>query len=56
MMQELIGKDVEVQTVDIIYRGKLIEVGESEIYLQSDYGWITISIDKIADVKLVESE
>jgi hypothetical protein len=56
MMHELIGKEVEVQTIEIIYRGKLIEIGESDIYLQSDYGWITIPIEKIADVKLVESE
>lgn len=55
-MQELIGKEVEVQTMEIIYRGKLIEVGESEIYLQSDYGWITVPIEKIANVKPVESE
>jgi hypothetical protein len=55
-MHELVGKEVEVNTTEMIYKGKLVEIGETEIYLQSDYGWITISIDKIADVKLVEGE
>jgi ribosome maturation factor RimP len=56
MMHELVGKMVEVNTTEMIYRGKLVEVGETEVYLQSDYGWITIPIDKIADVTLVEGE
>ncbi len=53
MMQELIGKEVEVNTVEIMYRGVLIEVGENEIQLQSQNGWITIPIEKVVDVKAV---
>ncbi len=52
-MQELIGKEVEVNTVEIMYRGVLIEVGENEIQLQSQNGWITIPIEKVVDVKAV---
>jgi hypothetical protein len=54
MMHELIGKEVEVDTMETIYRGTLIEIGEQEIHLQMKYGWISIPIDKIADVKAVE--
>ncbi len=53
-MQELVGREVEVSTMETIYRGTLIEIGETEIYLQSQYGWITIPIEKVADVKAVE--
>jgi hypothetical protein len=53
-MDELIGKEVEVQTTETIYRGTLVEIGEHEIFLQSQYGWITVPHDKIANVKAVE--
>jgi hypothetical protein len=52
-MYELIGKEVEVNTVEITYRGVLIEVGENEIQLQSQYGWISIPLEKVTDVKAV---
>ncbi len=50
-MIELLGKEVEVITADIVYKGVLIEVGENEIYLQSRDGWITVPVDKVADVR-----
>jgi len=53
-MQELIGKEVEVITAEITYRGVLIEIGESEIQLQSQYGWIVVPVDKVADIRAVE--
>lgn len=51
MMHELIGKKVEVITGDITYRGILIEIGETEIYLQAAEGWITVPVDRVVDVK-----
>lgn len=54
IIRDLIGKEVEVNTIETVYRGVLIEIGDTEIHLQSPYGWITISLDKIADVKAVE--
>ncbi len=51
---DLIGKDVEVNTIETVYRGVLVEVGEKEIHLQSQHGWITIPIDRFAEVKAVE--
>lgn len=53
-MQELIGKEVEVNTSDIVYKGVLIEVGEDGIYLQSQSGWTFIPLDKVADVRAAE--
>ena len=47
-MIELIGKIVEVGTVETIYTGKLVEVNEEEIYLEAEYGWITVPVEKIA--------
>jgi len=53
-MQELVGREVEVSTMETIYTGTLVEIGETEIYLQSQLGWISIPIEKIADVKAVD--
>lgn len=52
-MQELIGKEVEVNTMEITYRGRLVEIGEEEIHLESDQGWITIQVDRVVDIKEV---
>ncbi len=54
MIQELIGKEVEVNTVEIMYRGILIEVGESEIQLQSESGCIIVPVEKVIDIKAAD--
>lgn len=53
-MRELAGKEVEVITADIIYRGVLVEIGETEIYLQSESGWIMIPVEKVSEVRAIE--
>ncbi len=50
-MQELIGREVEVISYDIVYKGILIEVGEDGIYIQAQSGWTFIPLDKVADVR-----
>jgi len=50
-MIDLIGKIVEVVTQETIYTGRLIEIGEDEVHLESQSGWIVIPIDKIAIVR-----
>ena len=50
-MWELVGKIVIVETPDIIYTGRLVEIGEQDVYLQSDSGWIVIPVDKITDIQ-----
>lgn len=53
-MHELIGKQVEVITADIMYRGILVEIGESEIYLQAEEGWVIVPVDRVVDVRAAE--
>lgn len=51
-MIELIGKVVIVEAVEgITYTGKLIEIGEEEVHLESEMGWIVIPNDRIATIK-----
>lgn len=50
-MIDLIGKVVEVGTPEMIYIGKLVEVNEEEVYLESDSGWVVVPIDKIAYIR-----
>ncbi|MEK6529133.1 MAG: hypothetical protein AABZ36_09670 [Nitrospirota bacterium] len=53
-MHDLIGKKVEVITFEIIYRGVLIEIADEELHLQSEYGWISVPLEKVAEVREVE--
>ncbi|MEC4675515.1 MAG: hypothetical protein VST72_01145 [Nitrospirota bacterium] len=55
-MLDLIGKIVEVNTVDTVYTGKLVEINENEAYLESASGWITIPVDRIAVIREIEEE
>lgn len=50
-MHDLIGKEVEVQTVDISYRGVLVEVSETDVNLQAETGWIVIPLDRVVNIK-----
>jgi hypothetical protein len=48
---DLEGKIVEVVTADIIYSGKLIEMTEEEVYLESESGWVVVPIDRVALIR-----
>ena len=50
-MHNLIGKKVVVETYETTYTGTLIEVGDEEVHLQSDFGWVVVPIDRITDIK-----
>lgn len=53
-MTELIGRMVEVGTGEMIYTGKLIEINDNEVYLESEgAGWIVIPTEKIAYIREV---
>ncbi len=52
-MHELIGKEVEVTTADISYKGTLVEIGEVDIHLQAETGWIVVPVEKVVDIKAV---
>ncbi len=53
-MQDLVGKDVEVLALETTYKGRLIEIGETEVCLESESGWISIPVEKI--ISIVEKE
>lgn len=50
-MIELVGKTVEVETDQMLYTGKLIEVREDEVHLQGETGWIIIPMERIAFIR-----
>ncbi len=50
-MMELIGKAVEVGTVETIYIGKLVEVSEEEVTLESESGWIIVPVERVAYIR-----
>lgn len=50
-MQDLIGKEVVVSANDIDYHGILVEIGEAEVQLQGESGWIVIPIGSVMDIR-----
>ncbi len=48
---KLIGKEVIVEADGILFSGELIEVTDLEVYLKSETGWTTISMDKINSIR-----
>lgn len=52
IMHDLTGKDVQVITADMTYRGILVEIGEQDIHLQTENGWIVVPLEKVMDIRL----
>lgn len=50
-MLDLIDKIVEVGTGETLYAGRLVEVNESELYLESETGWIVVPVKNVAFVR-----
>lgn len=50
-MIDLIGKIVVVEAEETNYTGKLIEVGEEEVHLESEMGWVVIPVSRIASIR-----
>jgi hypothetical protein len=50
-MIKLVGKIVEVEADEMTYTGRLIEIGEDEVHLESESGWIVIPVEKIAFIR-----
>lgn len=55
-MIDLIGTIVEVGTGEALYVGKLVEVNEFELHLESESGWVVVPIERIAFVRAKEQE
>ena len=54
-MLDLIGKMVIVETHETTYTGRLVEIGEEEVHLESEIGWIVIPNDRIASIREKET-
>lgn len=50
-MIELIDKMVEVGTPDITYSGRLAEVNEEEVYLETESGWVVVPLERITYIR-----
>jgi hypothetical protein len=55
-VRDLIGKIVEVGTVETLYYGKLIEINENEVHLETESGWIVVPLDRVAFVREKEKD
>jgi len=55
-MLDLIGKIVEVTANDITYTGKLVEIGEEEVFIESNSGWIVIPVERVVVIKEKERD
>jgi len=51
VVENLTGKIVVVQTQETDYVGKLIELGEEEVHLETEMGWIVIPIERITSIR-----
>jgi hypothetical protein len=54
-MIDLVGKIVDVVTPDMVYTGKLIEIGEEDVHLESESGWIVVPVYKIINIREKDS-
>jgi len=52
---QLVGREVVVIADGITYRGRLVEMGEEDLHLESSSGWITLPVERISRVEPTES-
>ncbi|HEY3347260.1 MAG TPA: hypothetical protein VGK71_06525 [Nitrospirota bacterium] len=55
-LNSMIGKEVEVDANETTYRGRLIEVSEDDVFLQSELGWIQLVTASVTDIRLTQGQ
>ena len=55
-IMNLIGKEVEVNAGGTTYRGRLVEVSETEVFLQGALGYMQIGIETVQEIKPYTSD
>ena len=55
-MMELTGKIVEVGTADLLYTGRLSWISESDVWLESEMGWVCVPFGNIAFIREKEKD
>lgn len=53
-MLDLIGRFVRIETTETFYSGRLVEVGEDEVHLESDMGWLVIPVERVVSIYVDE--
>lgn len=51
---ELTGKMVEVGTIETIYTGRLIEIDEENVQLESETGWVIVPTERVVFIREAE--
>ncbi len=49
--QHLTGKPVEVRADGILYRGKFVEMTDTDLKLRGPTGWIILDVQKVSSIK-----
>lgn len=49
--QHLIGKAVEVRADGILYRGKFVEMTDTDLKLRGPTGWLILDVQKVSSIK-----
>lgn len=52
-IQAMIGKEVEVTSSGVTYRGTLIEVSDTEVNLKTTMQWLTLPASSVTSIKPV---
>ncbi len=50
-MIELIGKNVLVEANGITYTGRLVEISETEVHLETELGWVTLMTEHVVNIR-----
>ena len=56
MIDDLTGEIVDLMANDVIYTGRLVEMGETEVYLETESGCLTIPVEQIAFIRKKEQK
>jgi hypothetical protein len=55
-MLDLIGKKVEVEANGITYTGRLVEISETEVHLETELGWVTLMTEYVVNIREAEED
>lgn len=53
-IQSMIGKEVEVLSAGMVYRGTLVEVSDTEIHLKTLLQWISLPTAGVGEIRPAE--
>jgi hypothetical protein len=53
-VSEMIGKEVEVISHGMTYKGTLVEVSDTEVHLKTLAQWIALPASSVGEVRLAE--